>query len=42
MVENIKMYHGEIGRNDIEWIHLTSGRVHWQAIVNAVINIRAP
>jgi hypothetical protein len=30
----------EIGGGVVEWIHLAADRDHWQALVNAVVNLR--
>jgi hypothetical protein len=30
----------EIGCGGVEWIHLAHDRVHWRAVVNAVMNFR--
>jgi hypothetical protein len=31
---------GEIGWGGVEWIHLVEDRDRWQAVVNAVMNLR--
>jgi hypothetical protein len=38
--ERIKMDLREIGWVDVEWIHLAQDRDHWQALVNAVMNLQ--
>jgi hypothetical protein len=32
----------EVGWGDINWIDLAQDRYRWQALVNAVINLRVP
>jgi hypothetical protein len=32
----------EIGREDVDWIHLAQDRVQWQVLVNRVMNLRFP
>jgi hypothetical protein len=39
-VNNIKMYLGEIGWCDMDWIDLAQDRDKWRAIVNTVMNLR--
>jgi hypothetical protein len=36
----IKMNLREIHRGCVNWIHLAQGRDHWQAVVNAVMNLQ--
>jgi hypothetical protein len=36
----IKMDLREIGWGSVDWIHLAQDRDHWQALVNAVMNLR--
>jgi hypothetical protein len=36
---NIKMNFQEIGCCDVDWIHLAQDRDHWQALVDAVMNL---
>jgi hypothetical protein len=38
--DGIKMDLGEIGWGGVEWIHLAQDRDRWQALVNAVMNLR--
>jgi hypothetical protein len=39
---NIRMYLGEVGWGDVDWISLALDRKRWRAIVNAVMNLREP
>jgi hypothetical protein len=41
-VGHIKMGLREIGWNGMDWIYLAQNRVHWRALVNAVVNLRVP
>jgi hypothetical protein len=41
-VDNIKMDIIEIGWGDMDWIYLASNRDQWRAILNNVMNLRAP
>jgi hypothetical protein len=38
----IKMGLIDIGCEDMDWIHLSQDRDHWQAVVNTVMNLRVP
>jgi len=40
--DNIKMDHREVGWEAMDWIDLAEDRDRWQALVNAVINLRVP
>jgi hypothetical protein len=40
--DNIKMDLLEIGLGVIDWIGLAQDRYRWRALVNAVMNLRAP
>jgi hypothetical protein len=40
--DNIKMDLGQIGFEDVDWIHLAQDRDRWWAVVNTVMNLRAP
>jgi hypothetical protein len=40
--DNIKKGLQEVGRADMNWIHLAQDRDGWRALVNAVMNLRAP
>jgi hypothetical protein len=39
---NIKMDFQEVGRGAKDWIDLAEDRGRWQALVNAVMNLRDP
>jgi hypothetical protein len=39
-VDNIKMYLGEVGWGDVDWIGLAQDRNRWRAVVNSVLNLR--
>jgi hypothetical protein len=39
--DGIKMDLRQIGWGRVEWIHLVEDRDHWQALVNAVMNLWA-
>jgi hypothetical protein len=41
-VDNIRMDHGEIGWDGVDWIGLAQDRDRWRALVNAVMNLRVP
>jgi hypothetical protein len=41
-VDNVKMDLKEIGWGSRDWIHLVHNRDQWRALVNTVMNIRAP
>jgi hypothetical protein len=40
--DNIKMDLGGIWFGDVNWIHWAQDRDRWRAVVNTVINLRAP
>jgi hypothetical protein len=40
--DNIKMYLGEIGFGDVDWIYLAQERDRWQDLVSTVMNLRVP
>jgi ribosome biogenesis protein Nip4 len=40
--DNIKMDLRETGFGDVDWIHLVRDRDRWRAVVNTVMNLRAP
>jgi hypothetical protein len=41
-VNNIRMDLGEAGWGDVDWIGLAKDRNRWRALVNSVLNLRAP
>jgi hypothetical protein len=41
-MDNIKMDPLEIGRGSVDWIGLAQDRDKWRALVNVVMNLRAP
>jgi hypothetical protein len=41
-VDNIRMYLGEVGWSDVDWIGLAQDRNRWRALVNSVPNLRVP
>jgi len=40
--DNIKMDFWDVGFGGMDWIELAHDRDRWQALVNAVMNIRVP
>jgi hypothetical protein len=41
-VDNIRMYLGEVGWGDVDWIGLAKDRNRWRAVVNSVLNLWVP
>jgi hypothetical protein len=41
-IDNIKMYHLEIGFSVVDWIGLAQDRYRWRALVNSAMNLRVP
>jgi hypothetical protein len=41
-LDNIRMYLVEVGWGDVVWIGLAQDRGRWRALVNSVLNLRAP
>jgi hypothetical protein len=42
MSDNIKMDLQELGWWGVDWIELAQDRDRWRALMNAVMNLRAP
>jgi hypothetical protein len=40
--DNIRIDLGEVGWGDVDWIGLAQDRNRWRAVVNSVLNLRAP
>jgi hypothetical protein len=41
-VDNIRMYLGEVGWGDVDWIGLAKDRNRCRVLVNSVLNLRVP
>jgi hypothetical protein len=41
-VDNIRMYLGEVGWGDVDWIGLAKDKNRWRALVNSILNLRVP
>jgi hypothetical protein len=41
-VDNIRMYLGEVGWGDVDWIGMAKDRNRRRALVNSVLNLRVP
>jgi hypothetical protein len=41
-VDDIIMYHREIGWDGVDWINRAQDRDQWRAFVNTVLNLRVP
>jgi hypothetical protein len=41
-LDNIRMGFAEVERGDVDWIGLAQDRDRWRALVNSVLNLRAP
>jgi hypothetical protein len=41
-VDNIKMYHREIGCDGMDWIDMVQDSDEWRALVNKIMNLRVP
>jgi hypothetical protein len=42
VLDNIRMGLGEVEWGDVDWIGLVQDRYRWRALVNSVLNLRAP
>jgi hypothetical protein len=42
LVDNIRMYLGELVWGDVDWIGLAQDRKRWRALMNSVMNLRVP
>jgi hypothetical protein len=42
LVDNIRMYLGEVGWGDVDLIGLAQDRNRWRAVVKSVLNLRVP
>jgi ribosome biogenesis protein Nip4 len=40
--DNIKMALRELGKEDVDWIHLAQDTDQWRVVVNTVMNLRVP
>jgi hypothetical protein len=40
--DNIEMDMKEIGLKRVNWIHLAQDKDYWRALVNTIMNLRAP
>jgi hypothetical protein len=41
-VDKIRLYLGEVGWGDVDWIGLSKDKNRWRAVVNSVLNLRVP
>jgi hypothetical protein len=41
-VDNIRLDLVEVGWSDVDWIGLAQNRDRWRALVNSILNLRAP
>jgi hypothetical protein len=41
-MDNIRMYLGEVGWDDVDWIGVAQDRNMWRALVDALMNLRVP
>jgi hypothetical protein len=41
-VDNIRIYLGEVGGGDVDWIGPAQDRNRWRALVNSVLNLWVP
>jgi hypothetical protein len=41
-VDNNRMYLGEVGWSDVDWIGLAQDRNRWRALVTSVLNLLVP
>jgi hypothetical protein len=41
-VDNFRIYPGEVGWGDVDWIGLAQDRNRWRALVNSVLQLRVP
>jgi hypothetical protein len=41
-MDDIRIYLGEVGWGDVDWIGLAQDGNRWRALLNSVLNLRVP